>query len=621
MSRQTRTRFVRTTATALLVAAATAAFTATPAAAVPNGTVLAADSPTAVSGSYIVVLNDVTASEVNASANGLANRYGGKVVSTWRDSVRGFHARMSAAAAKRLAADPAVQYVEQNQTVHLVGTQSPTPSWGLDRIDQRNLPLDDSYTYPNTASGVTAYIIDTGIRISHNDFGGRATWGTNTVDSNNTDCNGHGTHVASTTGGTAYGVAKGVSLVAVKVLNCQGSGTYAGVIEGIDWVTSQHTSGAAVANMSLGGSFSQAVNDAVTASIADGVTYALAAGNSNANACNSSPSSTPNAITVGATQDNDARASFSNYGSCLDIFAPGVNITAAWNSSDSATNTISGTSMASPHTAGVAALIKAANPSYTPQQVRDKMVADGTDGVVGSPGSGSPNVLLYVANDTTPPTRDFSISVSPTSGTIAVGKSGTATVNTATTAGSAQTVNLSSSGAPSGVSVSFSPSSVTSGNSSTMTINVASSAANGTYPITITGSGETGTKTATFTLTVTGGTGGQCSGTNATNTNIPDPGTVESSIALTCNRNGSSSSKVEVHIEHTWRGDLVIDLIAPDGSAYRLKNWSWFDWNDDVHATYTVNLSSESGSGTWKLRVTDVFGSDSGYIDTWTLTL
>lgn len=389
---------------ALGVAALTfTAFSGTQAGAapVPEGVILAANSPTAISGSYIVVLHDVTAAaDVSASATALASRYGASVQETWQDALKGFHAYMSASQARKLAADPSVKYVEQDQVYTIQGTQSPTPSWGLDRIDQRALPLNNSYTFPNNqGAGVTAYIIDTGIRVSHNDFGGRAVWGTNTTgDGNNTDCHGHGTHVASTTGGTAYGVAKSVSLVAVKVLNCAGSGTTAGVNSGINFVTQQHTTGAAVANMSLGGGFSQSQNDAVTASINDGVTYAIAAGNSNANACNFSPASTPAAITLGATGQNDARASFSNFGTCLDLFTPGVSITAAWMTSNTATNTISGTSMASPHAAGIAALIKAANPSFTPQQVRDRMVADATSGAVGSPGTGSPNLLGFVNN-------------------------------------------------------------------------------------------------------------------------------------------------------------------------------------------------------------------------------
>ncbi|HEX6682335.1 MAG TPA: S8 family serine peptidase [Candidatus Limnocylindrales bacterium] len=385
-----------------------AAFSGAPAGGAPpaEGVILAANSSTAISGSYIVVLNDVVAAaSVHASATGLANRYGALVRETWQDALKGFHANMSAAQARRLAADPSVKYVEQDQVMTISDTQVNPPSWGLDRIDQRNLPLNQSYAHPNHGEGVTAYIIDTGIRTTHNDFGGRATWGTNTTgDGNNTDCNGHGTHVASTTGGTAYGVAKAVSLVAVKVLNCAGSGSTTGVIAGIDYVTSNHQPGVpAVANMSLGGGLSTAQNNAVTNSINDGVVYAVAAGNSNANACNFSPASTPAAITLGATQSNDARASFSNFGTCLDLFTPGVSITAAWMTSNTATNTISGTSMASPHAAGIAAIIKRANPSFTPAQVRDSMVADATTNVVTNPGTGSPNRLGFVTGGTTQP--------------------------------------------------------------------------------------------------------------------------------------------------------------------------------------------------------------------------
>jgi subtilisin family serine protease len=306
---------------------------------------------------------------------------------------------MTEAQARQLSKDPAVAYVEQDRKMEALGTQSAPPSWGLDRIDQRDLPLNNSYSYANDGSGVKAYIIDTGIRTSHSAFGGRASWGINTSgDGNDTDCNGHGTHVAGTVGGAPYGVAKGVKLVAVKVLNCAGSGSYSGVIAGIDWVTAEHQPGQpAVANMSLGGGASAAVDDAVTNSINDGVVYAIAAGNSNDNACSYSPARTRAAITVGASTNTDARASFSNYGTCVDIFAPGQSITSAWNTGDSATNTISGTSMASPHVAGAAARVLAANPQFTPQQVSDQMVSDATANKVGDPGTGSPNRLLYEA--------------------------------------------------------------------------------------------------------------------------------------------------------------------------------------------------------------------------------
>ncbi|GAB3853951.1 hypothetical protein GCM10029963_46150 [Micromonospora andamanensis] len=475
---------------------------------------------------------------------------------------------------------------------------------------------------------MTSYVIDTGIRTTHSDFGGRATWGTNTVDSNNTDCNGHGTHVAGTVGGSAYGVAKATRLVAVKVLNCSGSGTNAGVIAGIDWVTANAVK-PAVANMSLGGGASTSVDNAVINSINSGITYAVAAGNGNAlgqrqNACNYSPARAAAAITVGATQSNDAAASFSNFGTCVDILAPGVSITSGWHTSDTATNTISGTSMASPHVAGVAALVLSANPSWTPQQVRDYLVNNSTPNVISNVGTGTPNQLLYVVNGSTPPpTNDFSVSVSPTSGSVAAGSSASATVSTATTNGSAQSVSLSASGLPSGATASFSPATVTSGGSSTLTISTSASTPAGTYSVTVTGTAASGTRSATYSLTVTGGSGGGCSGTNGTDVPIPDSGSaVTSSITISgCNRNASSSSTVAVNIVHTYRGDLVIDLLAPDGSSYRLKNSSIFDGTDNVNTTYTVNLSSESANGTWRLQVRDVYGGDTGYINTWTLTL
>ncbi|MFD2795929.1 S8 family peptidase [Promicromonospora vindobonensis] len=350
--------------------------------------------------SYIVVLkdSDVAKAEVRSTARGLVQKYGGEVRHSYTNAVRGFSASMSPGQAKKLEADPSVAYVEQNRVMTADDTQSPVPSWGLDRIDQAELPLDDSYTYESTGSGVTAYIVDTGILTTHEDFGGRAVSGTDTVDGDDdaTDCAGHGTHVAGTVGGSAHGVAKDVSLVAVRVLDCGGSGSFDGVIAGIDWVTADHEAGApAVANMSLGGGFSQAVNDAVSAAVADGVTFALAAGNdSGADACDGSPSSTPEAITVGATEDTDARASYSNIGTCVDLFAPGSGITSAWHTGDTDTNTISGTSMATPHVAGAAALVLSGNPAATPAEVGDALTGAALPDVVTDPGTGSPNLLL-----------------------------------------------------------------------------------------------------------------------------------------------------------------------------------------------------------------------------------
>ncbi|MGI5524734.1 S8 family peptidase [Micromonospora sp. CA-259024] len=611
------------------VATATVLAVGTPAlAAEPVGVVRAAGGATAVPDSYIVVLKDsaVARDQVGDTAKRLSGRHGGTVARTYGAALRGFEVKVSASAAARIAADPAVAYVEQNHTVSIAGTQPNPPSWGLDRIDQRNLPLNSSYTYPNTASNVRAYVIDTGVLYGHNDFGGRAVSGFDAVDGGSADdCNGHGTHVAGTVGGSAYGVAKGAQIVGVRVLNCQGSGTNAQVVAGIDWVTANAVR-PAVANMSLGGGANSSIDTAVTNSINSGITYAVAAGNGNAlgvrqNACNYSPARVASAITVGATQNNDAAASFSNFGTCVDILAPGVNITSAWYTSSSATNTISGTSMASPHVAGAAALVLSANPSWTPQQVRDYLVNNSTPNVVTNVGTGTPNQLLYVVNGT-PPANDFSVSVSPTSGSTAPGGSVTATVGTATTAGSAQSVSLSASGLPAGATASFSPSTVTSGGSSTLTIATSASTPAGSYPVTITGSGAAGTRTATYTLTVTG-SGGGCSGSNGTDVSIPDAGAaVTSSITIAgCGRNASATSTVAVNIVHTYRGDLVIDLLAPDGSAYRLKNSSSSDSADNVNTTYTANLSSEAANGTWRLQVRDVYLADTGYINTWTLTL
>ncbi|KOV85666.1 S8 family peptidase [Nocardia sp. NRRL S-836] len=386
-----------------LVAGTALALTSVSATAAPEGEIRNLGAANAVKDNYIVVLKDFS----TATVENLSAKYDAQVKHTYRSALRGFSAQMSETQAKRLAADPSVAYVEQDAEVHISDTQTPTPSWGIDRIDQRALPLDNSYTYPNAGSGVTAYIIDTGIRTTHTDFGGRASHGRDTVDNDNdaTDCNGHGTHVAGTVGGTRFGVAKDVKLVAVRVLNCSGSGTFAGVIAGIDWVTADVQGNPArkpaVANMSLGGGANQTVDDAVKRSIEAGVTYGLAAGNdSGANACNTSPARTPEAITVGSTERTDVRSSFSNIGTCLDIFAPGTGITSAWLTDDNATNTISGTSMATPHVVGAAAVFLGSSPTATPQQVRDALVENATSDVVTNPGTGSPNKLLHVTGTT-----------------------------------------------------------------------------------------------------------------------------------------------------------------------------------------------------------------------------
>ena len=355
---------------------------------------VSAAAGTPIPGEYIVVMKPSAAMRTTSAAQAVGVA-AGRVRRTYRAALDGFTASLSEGEAAALARHPNVALVERDQVMTISTTQSGA-TWGLDRIDQRNLPLSTTYSYTSTGAGVRAYIIDTGIHASHTQFTGRVGTGTDKVDNDNNpaDCNGHGTHVAGTVGGTTYGVAKGVTLIGVRVLNCSGSGTTSGVIAGVDWVTANHVK-PAVANMSLGGGASTALDNAVANSIAAGVTYAIAAGNSNARACNASPARVPSAITVGATTSTDARASYSNWGSCLDLFAPGSSITSAWYTSNTATNTISGTSMATPHVAGVVALYLQGNPSATPATVRNALVANATSGKVTNPRSGSPNLLLF----------------------------------------------------------------------------------------------------------------------------------------------------------------------------------------------------------------------------------
>jgi subtilisin family serine protease len=339
--------------------------------------------------SYIVVLSpDVPSAAAVAEEH--AQQFDLQLGYVYEHALKGYSALLSAGVLSDLTADARVDSIELDGMVTADTTQTGA-TWGLDRIDQRSRPLSGTFTYTRTGAGVKAYIIDTGIRFAHSQFGGRAINGTDTVDGGSADdCNGHGTHVAGTVGGSTYGVAKGVTLVAVRVLNCSGSGTNSGVIAGVDWVTGNHAAGQpAVANMSLGGGASSALDTAVNNSINDGVSYAVAAGNGNIvgqqqNACNYSPARVAAAMTIGATDSSDRKASWSNYGNCVDWFAPGVSITSAWYTSNTATNTISGTSMATPHTAGVAALYLQGNPGASPAAVRTALFDNLTKGVVKS---------------------------------------------------------------------------------------------------------------------------------------------------------------------------------------------------------------------------------------------
>jgi subtilisin family serine protease len=607
---------------ALTVVATIAAW---PAAAAPLTGEIHGDSDGAVADSYIVVLkNSVPPAGVSSTADDMTSKYGGRVGHRYSSALRGFEVNsMSEDKAAQLAADPTVSYVQRNEKLSASDVQQSPPSWGLDRIDQQKLPLDKSFTYPNTAPDVHAYIIDSGIRFSQQDFGGRATSGYDFVDNDAdaSDCSGHGTHVAGTVGGNTYGVAKQVQLVSVRVLDCNGDGDTASVTAGVDWVTA-HAQKPAVANISIGGDADQTLDNAVINSINSGVTYSIAAGNGNgADACSYSPSRVGAAITVAATDQTDTRAKFSNVGSCVDLFAPGSRIISDSNASDTATVSMSGTSMAAPHVTGAAALLLEANRNLTPQQVRDKLVLSASD-AVNSPGDGSPTGLLYI--DNSKPATDFAIGTSPDSVALTAGDKVSTTVGTKLTAGSGDPVTLSVSGVPAGVDTNLSATQLKPGDTATLTVSTASSLAAGNYPITVTGTAGKISHSATFTLSVTAlrpPPSASCTATNGTDIAIPDAGAaVTSDVTIAnCTHNPGKAS-VYVHIVHPFRGDLRIDLQAPDGTLYRLKNPDANDGGVDVDTTFSADVTGQPANGVWSLRVQDMWQDDAGTLDSWTLT-
>jgi subtilisin family serine protease len=546
-------------------------------------------SPTPVADSWVVTLRTRDPLQVGGLATDLAGRYTGVLQRTFGTALNGFSVHMSEAAARRLATDPRVGAVEQDSVVRVAGSQATgSGRWGLDRIDQRALPLNGSYTYPTSGAGVHAYIIDTGIRTTHTDFGGRATVGTDTIGDgrNGQDCNGHGTHVAGIVGGTTSGVAKAASLVAVRVLDCSGNGTLSQVIAGIDWVT-RHAVRPAVANLSLElAGTSPALDQMVSNSVGTGITYSIAAGNDAGNACAFSPARVPVALTVGASTRTDELADFSNTGSCVDLVAPGEDITSDYNRGDTDTRVISGTSMAAPHVAGAAALYLAGHPGAPPDEVRSALVGTATTGALSGVPAGTANRLLYTGDGSAP----SSPAPTPTS---PAPPSPTTPAPTPTPTG-CRMVPL-----PPGVPQPPCTSPVPA-------------------PPTTTRPPTTPPPTTAPPTTIPPATGTS----NDTDVAIPDPGTAQSAITVT-GRPGKAPAalRVSIKIVHPYRGDLAIDLIAPDGRSYRLKLPSPYDSTANFSAVTTVNASTSSLNGTWTLRVQDVFSGDAGFIDRWSLLL
>jgi len=454
-----------------------------------------------VKDSYIVIFH---AGDKNPAdrAKELARTHGGKVRHVYRHALNGASFEMTEGQARGMANNPHVAFVKQEGLAHIVGDQS-NPTWGIDRVDQRDLPLDNHYHWDYDGTGVTAFILDTGIRTTHTDFGGRASWGIDCTGEGQSDGHGHGTHVAGTVGSATYGVAKNVNLVAVKICNSGGSCPDADILCGIDFVTQQKQADPStpmVANMSIGGPYDAPENDAVNNSVATGVFYAVAAGNDyGADACNYSPASAADAYTIGATTSSDARSSFSNTGTCVDIFAPGSSILSTYNSSDTGTTTMSGTSMASPHACGAGALVFDEYPTWTPYQVMAELDARATLDVLSDVGSGSPNALLY----TLPVAPDFYLSCSPSNLSIQQGGSGATTCTVTAMGGYVGTVTLSCSGTVEGIGCAFSPNPVNPTADSTLTITVDLTLATDTYNFNVVGDDGAVTHTTGMSVLVT----------------------------------------------------------------------------------------------------------------------
>ncbi|MFF1905626.1 S8 family serine peptidase [Kitasatospora sp. NPDC058218] len=490
-------------------------------AAAPEGVVQGARAGNAVPGSYLVVLKAPAggSGSVASSAAVLARAYGGTVRRTYDAAVNGFSATLTERQARRLAADPSVALVSQNRRLRVDAVQPEPDSWGLDRIDQRRKPFDNRYAYPDSGGrGVTAYVVDTGVRITQEEFDGRASYGYDAIDGDGeaADGHGHGTHVAGTVASSVFGVAKNARIVAVRVLDDDGYGTTEQVVAGLDWVT-RNAVKPAVVNLSLGSEPDPVLDAAVAHSIATGLTYTVAAGNDAVDASEHSPARVPTAITVGATDEDDARASFSNYGPLVDLFAPGVNITSTQNWSDYGGFGLdmSGTSMAAPHVAGAAALYLADHPAATPAQVATALTAAATTEAVSDAGPGSPDRLLYTGAVPIRPRTQFA---SPT-------------------------------------------------------------------PVPIDGQGVHESP-----ITVSGVAG-----------------------------KAPKDLEVRLDIAYEWRGDLRVELVAPNGAVFLLREEKIWDGDPAITGIVGTDASASTANGLWRLRVTDLFGYWTGTINSWAL--
>ncbi len=485
----------------------------------------------------------------------------------YESAIQGFAAVLTPGQVRALRADPRVQFVEPDAVLTTTTTQAPTPSWGLDRLDQQNLPLNTSYTFTQNGAGVHLYGIDTGILYSHPDFGGRASAGFDAVTAGGgaVDCNGHGTHTASTAAGNTYGVAKGMAIVGVRVLDCSGSGSTSGVVAGIDWVRTNAIK-PAVANMSLGGGLSTALNTAVANAVASGIVFSVSAGNSNANACNASPASAPSALTVGSTTITDARSSFSNFGTCVDLFAPGSSITAAYvtASGQPTTASLSGTSMSAPHVAGVAGLYLQQNPNATPAAVATALVSNATNNKVTNPGTGSPNKLLYMGFLT---------------GGVPVNQPPTAAFTSTCTA---LTCAFNGTGSTDDVGVTSYAWTFGDGSTGTGPTPSHTYAAAGTYTVGLTVS-DAGLLTNSTTRTVTVSSGGGGGGTNQAPVAVPVATCVP---GRTCTLDGSGSTDDVQVTGYTWRNS----------------------WGNVVSTSAVLTRLFDVGTNTWTLTVRDAAG-------------